>query len=314
MITPEQTARQAEMLANRVAKNHKHLRRRFEAAQVDAYRLYDRDIPEVRCVVDWYAGHLLVAAYARQQTDAAPEWLPTVARAAAERLGVPWSQVHLRERRTGGGDPARYERLASEGARVVVREGDLRFVCDLDRYLDTGLFPDHRVTRARVRAESAGRDVLNLYGYTGAFTVAAAKGGARSTTTVDLSGVYLAWCEENLRENGLDGPSHHRVRAEAEGFLRASSPRWDVAVLDPPSFSTVGADGPLDVARDHRRLVERALGALRAGGVLWFSTNHQRFEPALDGLAAREVREVTAETVPEDYRNRAVHRCWRIAK
>lgn len=312
MITPEQTARHAEMLANRAAKAHKHLRKRFEAAQVDAFRLYDRDIPEVRCVVDWYAGRLLVGEYARQQTDAAPEWLPTVARAVAERLGVAPGDVHLHARR--GGAPMRRDGAPRGASRAVVREGALRFVVDLAGGADTGLALEHRVARARVRDESAGRDVLCLYGHAGAFTVAAAAGGARSTTTVDLSEGHLAWCDENLRENGVAGAEHVRVRAEVEGYLRGVTARWDLVVLDPPAFAAQGVDGPLDLARDHRRLVERALGALRPGGALWFTTGLARFEPDLAGLPAGDVREVTRALVPEDFRDRAAPRWWRIAR
>jgi 23S rRNA G2069 N7-methylase RlmK/C1962 C5-methylase RlmI len=295
-------ARQAEMLANRVRKSFRKLRGPFERWNVGAFRLYDRDIPEIRAAVDWYEGHLVVAEYEREQT--APGWLEAMAAAAAQALEVPAERVHLKRRRTG---TARYEKLARAGQRIEVREGDLRFLVNLDDYIDTGLFADHRETRALVRGEARGAAFLNLFGYTGSFTCAAARGGARATTTVDASAAYLDWARDNLLLNGLS--PGELVREEVDDFLaRAGSRRWSLCVLDPPSFSDRGG---FDVQRDHRDLIERTLAVLEPAGVLWFSTNHQRFEPRLEGLRCEET---TAKTVPVDYRNRGAHRSFRIVK
>lgn len=317
MLTPERVAAQAAMLANRVAKRFRHLHPRMERAGVGAFRLYDRDIPEIRAVVDWYEGHLVVGEYARTQTDLVDDWVGAMARAVALALDVPDEKVHVRVRTTRPKEGPRYARLDQRGERLVVREGPLRFYVNLDDYLDTGLFTDHRITRARVMAESPGRRVLNLFGYTGSFTCAAANGGAAETTTVDASGRYLEWAEDNLALNGVAGPVNAMVRDDAVSFLARAARegrRWDLIVLDPPSFSTRGGSMDFDVQRDHRALVTAALGVLAEGGVLWFSTNHQRFSPDLAGLPAARVREVTEETIPEDHRNRSVHRCWRIER
>ena len=290
------------MLANRVKKNFRKLQPRFEQRRIGAFRLYDRDIPEVRAALDWYEGHLVMAEYAREQTAKLP-WLETMARAVAQELEVPWERVHLKKRRAG----EKYQRLARKNERLEVREGDLRFWVNLDDYLDTGLFADHRETRARVRAEARGADLLNLFAYTGSFTCAAALGGARTTTTVDASQAYLDWADDNLRLNHAGGGE--LVRAEVETFLQnAGARRWSLCVLDPPSFSDHGGKA-FDVQRDHRALIERTLLVLELGGVLWFSTNHQRFEPQLDGLRYTE-----EDTVPEDYRNRTAHRAFRIIR
>jgi 23S rRNA (cytosine1962-C5)-methyltransferase len=320
MSTDPTLARQAEMLANRVKKNFKHLHKKFEREQIGAFRLYDRDIPEIRAVVDWYEGHVVIGEYARTQTESLP-YLETLAAAVAAALAIAPANVHLRRRRTRPGEAGepRYERLADVGTRIEVRERDLRFLVNLDDYLDTGLFADHRETRARVRAESAGKSFLNLFCYTGSFTAYAVAGEALSSDSVDTSGVYLEWARENLKLNQLAGPAHKFVRADAREFVRraaADGRSWALALLDPPSFSVRGgaSGGDLDVQRDHRELVEATLQVILPGGVLYFSTNHQRFEPALDGLAATACEEITARTVPEDYRNKQVHRCWRIVK
>jgi 23S rRNA (guanine2069-N7)-methyltransferase len=292
---------QAQMLANRVRKNFRALHPRFEQRNVGAFRLYDRDIPEVRAVIDWYEGHLVLAEYERQQTQGLP-WLSTMAQAVAGTLLVPMERVHLKKRRTG----QKYPRLGGKKERILVRERDLRFLVNPDDYIDTGLFADHRDTRERVRAEARGAKFLNLFAYTGSFSCAAAAGGAQQTTSVDASQTYLDWAADNLRLNGASG---ELVRSGVHEFLqRAGDRRWTLCVLDPPSFSDSGGR-VFDVQRDHRRLIERTLAVLAPDGVLWFATNHQRFRPELDGLRYTE-----EDTVPEDYRNRAVHRAFRITR
>jgi 23S rRNA (cytosine1962-C5)-methyltransferase len=292
---------QARMLANRVRKNFRKLQPGFERRSIGAFRIYDRDIPEIRAAIDWYEGHLVFAEYAREQTSKLP-WAEAMARAAAEALEVPWERVHLKKRRTG----EKYERLARRNQLTSVREGDLRFLVNLDDYIDTGLFADHRETRARVRAEARDARFLNLFAYTGSFSCAAGKGGAREITTVDASQNYLDWAGENLKANGIDG---QLVRADVGEFLARAGPRrWTLCVLDPPSYSDHGGK-VFDVQRDHRALIEQTLLVLEPGGVLWFSTNHQRFEPQLDGLRFTE-----EDTVPIDYRNRAAHRAFRILR
>jgi len=303
------------MFANRVRKNFRSLHTAFERRGIGAFRLYDWDIPEIRAIADWYEGHLVVAEYAREQTDAIPGWLETIAGAAAAALEVPAEALHLRTRRTRPKSGERYPRLSRGGTRLEVRESPLRFLVNLDDLLDTGLFPDHRETRARIRAESAGASFLNLFGYTGTFTCAAAKGGARRTVTVDASAAYLRWAEENLRLNGLSG-DHEFVAADARRFLdRAKSrpDRFGLCVVDPPTFSTRKDAPPFDVQRDHPALLAAALAVLEPSGILYFSTNHQRFTPRLSALPAREIREITGETVPRDYR-RTPHRCFLLRK
>ena len=289
------------MLANRLRKNFRRLQPRFERQGIGAFRLYDRDIPGIRAVVDWYEGHVVLAEYAREQTSGIP-WLQTMAQAAAAALLIPLDRVHLKTRRAG----EKYPRLGRTGARVEVRERDLRFLVNLDDYIDTGLFADHRETRARVRAEARGATFLNLFAYTGSFTCAAGRGGAVQTTSVDASRTYLEWAADNLALNRVSG---ELVRSSVDDFLgTVGTRRWTLCVLDPPSSSDSGGRS-FDVLRDHRALIERTLAVLAPSGVLWFATNHQRFRPALEGLRYTE-----EDTVPEDYRNRAVHCAFRITK
>jgi len=225
--------RQAQMLADRARKSLRKLHPRFQQRGVGAFRLYDRDIPEIRAVVDWYEGHLVIAEYERTQTQGLP-WLTTMAEAVAGALSVPMERVHLKRRRTG----KKYARLSRKNERIIVRENDLRYLVNLDDYIDTGLFADHRETRARVRAEARNAKFLNLFAYTGSFTCAAAAGGAVQTTSVDASQTYLDWAAANLELNHASG---ELVRSGVDEFLSsAGERRWTLCVLDPPSFSAFG--------------------------------------------------------------------------
>lgn len=317
--TPQALARQAEMLGNRVKKTFDRLKGVMSRGAVDCFRLYDRDIPEIRAVVDWYAGHVVVGEYSRALTEQWPGWLAAMTDAVGQALGVPPEKRHCKVRRTGDRGE-RYERLDHSDQRLLVREGPVRLWVNLDDYLDTGLFSDHRVTRKWVAEQIAGRDFLNLFCYTGAFTAAAALGGARQTTSVDASGRYLQWLRDNLIANGFDQPTHpqqHETwRGDARDFLHLAARnrrQWDVIVCDPPSFSQ-RPDAPVfEVQRDHRALVQQGLQVLRPGGVLWFSCNHQRFQPDLADLPGWQVEDWTERSVPVDYRNRQIHRLFRLS-
>jgi len=304
--------------ADRLRKNARHLGRWAERAGVTAWRVYDRDVPEYPFVVERYGPAVHLVEYPRRAQRAAgghPE-REAVLRAVVEVLGVEPGLVFTKTHAPQPWGRPRYGRLADAGAEFEVQEGPMRFIVNLSDRLDSGLFLDHRNTRARVRTESTGKRMLNLFGYTGSFTVAAATGGARSTTTVDLSATYLDWAGRNLTLNGVTpGAAHALVRADCLRWMdeaRQEKARWELVVLDPPAHSTSKAmRGDFNVQRDQRRLLEGTLALLAPGGVLYFSTNYKgfRFEP--EGLPAR-IEELTPRSLPPDFHQRDVHRCWRI--
>lgn len=315
-----------EWFGRRVAKNLRHLGRWARREGHTCFRVYDRDIPEVPLTLDWYDGSAVLNDYRRDYDDrdptAAARWLELAVAHAATALGVEPARVFVKQRQRMAGrheDGRQYERLAEQGAWHEVREAGHRFRVNLSDYVDTGLFLDHRLARARVGAESAGRRVLNLFCYTGAFTVYAAAGGAAESLSVDLSHTYLDWAADNLRLNGAD-PARHRLRhgdvRVVLGELAATGARFDLAVVDPPTFSvSKRMDGTFDVLRDHPALLAAVGEVLAPGGVIWFSTNHRRFRLALPArLAPRwRVTDETAATIPPDFRDRSIHRAWRIA-
>jgi 23S rRNA (cytosine1962-C5)-methyltransferase len=314
---PDHFHRQGQMLANRVKKRFKHLHRRFARQSIDVFRLYDWDIPEIRAVVDWYGGHLVIGEYMRRQST--PEWLALMGSAVAEALRLSPEKVHLKRRWAGKQEGPRYERLERTDRKLVMSERDLKFLVNPYDFVDTGLFADHRDTRQMVREMAAGKDFLNLYCYTASFSCYAAKGGARSTVSVDRSESAIQWARENMELNGLDASAHRLIRAHAFDFLKRAGRdgrRFDLAVVDPPSYSTTQTRNvSFDILRDHPRLLKAVVDLLRPGATLFFSTNHQGFDFNIDGLRVYRAEEITASTIPEDYTNKRkrIHRCWRIS-
>lgn len=314
--TAKKFERQAEMLASRVKKRFKHLSKRFSRQSIEVFRLYDWDIPEIRAVVDWYGGHLVVGEYTRRQS--VPEWLPMMGAAVAGALDVPGEWCHLKARRAGRQDGTRYERLDHTDRKIVVSERDLKFLVNPWDFIDTGLFSDHRDTRQMVREMAGGKDFLNLYCYTASFSCYAARGGARSTVSVDRSETVVAWARENFALNGIGNADNALIQAHAFDYLdraKRKGQRFDLAVVDPPSYSTTQSRGEaFDILTDHVGLLEAVTAVMHPGGVVLFSTNHQAFLPRLDLLRVSAVEEITARTIPEDYvhKRKTIHRCWRI--
>jgi 23S rRNA (cytosine1962-C5)-methyltransferase len=305
-----------EAFANRLRKNARHLRKWARRESITCYRVYDRDIPEFAYAVDRYADWVHLQVYERAgATDERPGHDDALRRAAADALQVEPAHVVLKRRAQRRGQD-QHEKTGVRGHDLVVEEGGRRFIVNLEAYLDTGLFLDHRPTRALVAAEASGKRFLNLFCYTGSFTVYAATAGAASTLSVDLSNTYLEWARRNLQLNGANLARHRLLRADILRWLpeaAAQDQRFDLIVLDPPAFSTSKAmDGVLDIQRDYPHLLTGCARVLAPGGTLYFSTNLQsfRFDPAhAAGLAAEEI---SALTVPADFRNRRIHRCWRL--
>ena len=304
------------MLANRLRKTVRHLRKWAKREGVTCYRVYDRDIPEIPVVIDWYDGRLHVARFRRSAREDDPrntdEWLAAMAQAARGALGA--TDVFTKDRQRQRGSE-QYERLDETRQRFVVTESTYQFHVNLADYLDTGLFLDHRPLRLRVGRESAGKRFLNLFCYTGAFTVHAAGGGASRTVSVDLSNTYLAWAEDNLALNDLPLDQHELVRADVREYLddaRHQGDRFDVIVVDPPTFSnSKAADRDLDLQRDHVAMLGRCAQLLRPGGVVYFSTNNRKLRLDADALSAHmTIEDISQSTTSEDFRARPAHRCW----
>lgn len=314
----ERDVREGEQFAARLAKNVRHLRR-YPSRGITCYRVYERDCVDTPLIIDRYEDAVHVAEYERGHSRSAAQqadWWDQVRRAVSDATGVPTERIFTKEKHRQS-DFSQHEKVGDEHKTLVVQEGGLKFEVNLSDYIDTGLFLDHRLTRQMVREEAGGRRFLNLFCYTGAFTVYAAAGGAKSTTSVDLSNTYLEWCGRNLALNGFIGREHSVVRSGVMEWLRGQrpGPAFDLAVIDPPTFSrSKSTDQDWDVQADHAALFGLLTPLMSTAGVIYFSTNFRRFrldEAALAGQGLH-VREITSRTIPPEYRNRRIHRCWRI--
>jgi 23S rRNA (guanine2445-N2)-methyltransferase / 23S rRNA (guanine2069-N7)-methyltransferase len=310
----------AQMFANRLRKNLKLLDAWALREQVECFRVYDADMPEYAFAIDLYGRegrHAYVQEYAPPKTvnqESARERRREALAVLPEVLAVPPQHVHSRVRKPQKGT-LQYEKRESVAERHAVRENGLKFWVNFRDYLDTGLFLDHRIMRQMLREWARDTDFLNLFCYTGSATVYAAAGGARSTTSVDLSNTYLDWAHENLLLNGFGGAEHELFRADCLEWLESQSvwgPRFDLIFVDPPTFSnSKRMEGVLDVQRDHVGMIRRSLKLLRPGGRLVFSTNYTRFKLDTEALADLAIEDITAKTIPKDFeRHASIHRCF----
>lgn len=308
---------QARMLGNRLQKKQRHLRKWARRNKVSCYRVYHLDIPELPFSIDWYGDKLHISEWRRNHPhppEQHPLWQEWMLEAICDALHVDREDMYLklRERQKG---KKQYEKVAQEQERMVVEESGHQFYVNLTDYLDTGLFLDHRTTRQMVEQEAAGKKMLNLFCYTGAFTVYAAAGGATHTTSVDLSKTYLHWAQDNLVLNDLAGRHHRVIHSDVLAYLRdpvRERERYDIIVLDPPTVSkSKRMEGDFDIQRDYPFMVDRCLSMLSAGGHLYFSNNFRGFvfDEAVFAKASTW-EEITHKTIPEDFRNSNIHRCW----
>lgn len=314
----------AEMFKNRLCKNLKTMRKWAKKEGIDCYRLYDADMPEYALAIDIYQGEerwVHVQEYAAPDTVDAKKAESRLQQALAvipDVLDIPKENLFFKIRKKQKGKE-QYEKQEEVGEFYEVKENGCQFWVNFSYYLDSGLFLDHRITRAMLGELAKGKSFLNLFAYTGSATVYAAKAGATSTTTVDMSYSYLDWAESNMELNGFKkGPQHEFIQANCLKWLdeQAGQRQFDLIFLDPPTFSTSKRmEGTFDVQRDHVALLFSTLKLLAPGGTLIFSNNKRKFKmelPHLDGLT---VDDISKQTIPKDFeRNARIHNCWKITK
>ena len=212
-------------LINRIGKNLKHQLKWARRHNLEAWRIYDRDIPQYPFAIDVYRDHIHLQEYDTgwQQTPAERKaWLLEILEAIEHITGFPQQNIHLKQRARQKGS-AQYQKTGKTGEDFIIQENGRQFWVNLDKYLDTGLFLDHRNTRQKVGSIAAGKRFLNLFSYTGSFTVYAATGGAISSETVDLSNTYLEWAERNFALNNIDFTHHQIIRADVFQYLQQAA-------------------------------------------------------------------------------------------
>jgi 23S rRNA G2069 N7-methylase RlmK/C1962 C5-methylase RlmI len=338
------TSLQAQMLANRLQKRFNHLRKWAQRTGVGVFRLYDRDIPEIPLVLDFYgdcalpqeaavSGALYKRPYEKESADE-EKWLSSMKDSAAAALGILPERVFLKQRQRQKG-ALQYEKISEACYTKIVSEGGLAFKVNLSDYLDTGLFPDRRLLRTIVRSEASGKKILNLFSYTGSFSVYAAAGGAVSTDSVDISNTYLSWARENFSLNGFSASvlqqrdffhgmgraqeneksrrygANKLIRADVLDFLEKAADEkmiWDIIILDPPVFSnSKKMTGSFDLNRDITDLLAQCIKLLIPSGKLFFSANMRRIKIKDDIMETKRglhVTDLSDKVKDEDFRGK----------
>jgi len=328
------------MFKNRLTKVFRHLGKQAHRLGVSCYRVYDHDLPEFPFCIEFYADKLYVAEYKRRHgmTDEQhDDWIEKSIEVISDVLSVSKENIFLKLRQRKPGRLGQYQKFDLAQHEFVVEENGLKFIVNLSDYLDTGLFLDHRITRQMVREQSAGKKVLNLFAYTGSFSVYAAAGlpavasknvqtslnnsakagGADEVVTVDLSNTYLKWAQRNMELNGFtDQLKYQFIQADVKQYLKTiTSGYFDIIIMDPPTFSnSKRMEDILDIQRDHADLINDCLKGLKKGGLLYFSTNSRKFLLEQDKIKASSIKDITKITTPFDFEGKLFRWCYKIEK
>ena len=306
------------MFRNRLVKVFKHIHKQAVRQHITCYRVYDHDLPEFPFCIEIYENNIYLAEYKRRHSlteEEHEQWLEDCIVIISEILQLPSENVYIKQRQRKAGRLGQYQRVDTAGTFFDVKEAGLHFKVNLSDYLDTGLFLDHRITRGMVRDVSEGKRVLNLFCYTGSFSVYAAAGKASSVTSADLSKTYLKWAEENMQLNDLYDPQkHHYIHADVLQYLDTLAPNsFDLVIMDPPTFSnSKRMKDFLDIQADHVTLLNKTLKAMSPGGVIYFSTNYRRFVLDQENIQAAEIRDITKATTPFDFQGKLFRWCYKI--
>lgn len=306
------------MFDNRLKKVFRILKKQAKQQGVSCYRLYDRDLPEFPLIIDVYGENVLVTEYRsnhRLSEDEYDRWLEDSLEVVRHVLAKTEDQLYLKERKRKENRQDQYQKTDDRKQFFEVEEGGLKFTINLTDYLDTGLFIDHRITRDMVRKAAEGKKVLNLFCYTGSFSVYAAAGGATSVVSADLSNTYLEWAQKNMEQNGFKGPVYRYAKVDVLQYLPTlEDESFDLIVLDPPTFSnSKSMEVVFDIQTMHVQLINTCLKKLSPNGTLYFSTNARKFELE-ESLIKGTVKNITTATTPFDFKGKLMRWCYMITK
>ncbi|NOZ51961.1 MAG: bifunctional 23S rRNA (guanine(2069)-N(7))-methyltransferase RlmK/23S rRNA (guanine(2445)-N(2))-methyltransferase RlmL [Gammaproteobacteria bacterium] len=310
-----------QMFANRLIKNLKHLGKWANKQNIGCYRLYDADLPEYAFAIDVYQSDKL---YIHMQEYTAPKTIdPSKAKQRSQdalcavplALRVEVDQIYYKQRRRQTGTQ-QYEKLNNEKNFITVQESGRQFLVNLQDYLDTGLFLDHRITRSLIQKLANQQRFLNLFAYTGTASVYAALGGATQTTSVDISNTYLDWSKKNFILNEINLKQHRFIQADCLEWIKNDTNQYDLIFLDPPTFSnSKKMNRHFDIQRDHSGLIKACLARLSTDGILLFSSNYRKFKFDASEFTLQRIEDISKQTIPKDFeRNHNIHRCWKIQK
>ena len=307
------------MFRNRLQKVYKHLSKQALRQGISCFRVFDHDLPEFPFIIERYENQVYVSEYERQHNMTEEEheaWLGKSAGIIAEVLSIEASNIFIKTRQRKKGRLGQYQKLDERKNEFIVQENGLKFILNISDYLDTGLFLDHRLTRQMVREASKDKKVLNLFCYTGSFSVYAVAGGASAVTSIDLSKTYLDWARRNMELNFPRYDDHTLKQADVKQELaNIPADSYDLIVMDPPTFSnSKRMNDFLDIQRDHVALINNCMRILTGDGILFFSTNFSRFQLEEAKINASLIKNITKATTPFDFSGRLKRYCFLIKK
>ncbi len=311
-----QPSDEIKMFENRVKKNMKRLKSWRKQNNISCFRIYDRDIPEYAVAVDVYGKWIHVQEYKAPgsvSAEAALKRLQDIIYVLPSIFNVSAENIFLKQRQRQK-STSQYEKRNESAKTATVEESGLKFEIDLNSYIDTGLFLDHRMTRAMIGNMAEGKRFLNLFSYTSSVTVYAARGGAVSTVSVDKSNTYTRWAKKNMALNGFDKKNHVFYSEDCLTWMKKEKKKYDLIFLDPPTFSNTKKEGTsFDIQKDHAELILAAVNLLSDNGTLIFSNNFRQFKMDFDRLKNLSIEDITSKTIPPDFeRNSKIHNCWVI--
>ena len=299
-----------DAIINRLIKNYDRIAPWAKRNNIEAFRIYDRDIPEYPFILDVYKDIGIIydksnPLIARDKVHF--EFFQT----ATQTLWPQWKHCFVKQRRRQEGQD-QYERIDQKEFKITVHEGKAQFYINLSDYLDTGLFLDHRTLRYQVSKSSKGKSLLNLFSYTGAFSVQAALGGAR-TTSIDMSKTYMEWAQENFDLNQIDRKKHAFIVGNVLDVLPNLEEKYDTIILDPPTFSnSKKMVTSFEVERDQGKLIDLCMPLLNQSGILYFSCNKRTFRLSNEITSKYQTNDITKKTIPMDFHDQKIHRCFEI--
>lgn len=344
VVAFEELSESASMLANRLNKNVRRLSSWLKQHEGAPYRVYDADLPEYAFALDYYSSWEMPDSFSNNLSSKSDELkalveqpqslyfhlqeyappdsidlkqakrrLEEAKNAVSAVFEVPRDRVIIKQRQKQKGTK-QYQKQDIELPDLLVKEHGHLFIVNLGKYLDSGLFLDHRSVRKKIQSIAKGKRFLNLFSYTSSATVYAACAGARSSISVDMSKTYNDWSIRNFIINGLQKGQHQVVRGDCLKWLEECDKQFDCILLDPPSFSNSSKmEGTLDIQRDHTALIDKAMSCLTEGGELFFSNNKKGFTLSASILEKYQVRGLTHETIDPDFnKKKPPHQCWLI--
>jgi len=304
-------------IKNRIRKNYRHVRKWAKRSFTNCFRIYDRDIKEYPLAIDFYDGRFCAGffSYDPDCDEASSELYTEIDQAICSIFGTSRDNIYWRSR-VKRRKIQQYEKVDEQEDFFTVLEYGAKFKVNLMDYLDTGLFLDHRETRRLIASIAKGKRVLNLFAYTCSFSVQAALSGASFTKSVDMSNTYTQWGRDNFILNSLSLKNNEIVRADCMKFLDDEVNKgslFDIIIIDPPTISrSKKMDQMFDIQIDYPFLITKSLKLLSPEGVIFFSTNSRKFKLDESLFNSCSIKEITNKTIPLDFHNKKIHRCWKI--